>query len=406
MSSDNEWVEEEPDETTFARGRLANRTYASKGFNLKRPGSSDDGALARFAYKVFDPETESALVQEGEEWVLKETPAGRFQIKVMLVREQGNLKELWIQRVPGVSHAGEVKNLLNLKQPELSVLVEFLKVLESVSVEGGTSVRVDDSLVQDLFADPKSLATLYGRDPERFRRLIADDAAAKDVVALAARRARVDEFRRLLNDDAHFDSAVAASSGAGPEAVWQSFFEANPWILGVTLASQLLMSWDDEKLERIVVGSSISGVGKRADALLRTAGRIRSMVFAEIKTHQTKLLGPEYRSGCWRVSAELSGGVAQVQGTVHRAIHDVGERIADIEPDGSERPGEYTYLLKPRSLLIVGRLDELKGISGGDHQDKIRSFELYRRNLAEPEVVTFDELLARAEWFVEPVDEF
>ncbi len=30
-----------------------------------------------------------------------------------------------------------------------------------------------------------------------------------------------------------------------------------------------------------------------------------------------------------------------------------------------------------------------------------RSFELYRRNLYEPEVITFDELLARAEWHVE-----
>jgi hypothetical protein len=31
----------------------------------------------------------------------------------------------------------------------------------------------------------------------------------------------------------------------------------------------------------------------------------------------------------------------------------------------------------------------------------LRSFELFRRNLHEPEVITFDELVARAEWHVE-----
>jgi hypothetical protein len=31
---------------------------------------------------------------------------------------------------------------------------------------------------------------------------------------------------------------------------------------------------------------------------------------------------------------------------------------------------------------------------------RFSSFELYRRNLYEPEVLTFDELLARAEWHV------
>ncbi|MGZ3388906.1 MAG: hypothetical protein ACXVCF_04880 [Isosphaeraceae bacterium] len=33
--------------------------------------------------------------------------------------------------------------------------------------------------------------------------------------------------------------------------------------------------------------------------------------------------------------------------------------------------------------------------------DKLRSFELFRRNLQEPEVMTFDELIARAEWHVQ-----
>jgi hypothetical protein len=57
-------------------------------------------------------------------------------------------------------------------------------------------------------------------------------------------------------------------------------------------------------------------------------------------------------------------------------------------------------LVRPRSFLIVGHLGEFRGARGGVNPDKYRSFELFRRHLDEPEVITFDELLARAEWHV------
>ncbi len=49
MSQD--WFEAEPDETTWMQGRKVDHTYASRSFDLKRSGSEDDGAPARFVYK-------------------------------------------------------------------------------------------------------------------------------------------------------------------------------------------------------------------------------------------------------------------------------------------------------------------------------------------------------------------
>jgi Domain of unknown function (DUF4263) len=82
--------------------------------------------------------------------------------------------------------------------------------------------------------------------------------------------------------------------GQGPEAVWQRFLEDNRWIFGGSLSLQFLASWDEKRLEQVVVGSSIGSVGKRADALLRTTSLVHSMIFVEIKHHRTKLLGEEY----------------------------------------------------------------------------------------------------------------
>lgn len=400
LMSDWDDLEEDATETTYAQGRLANRLYASRSFPLKRTNSADDGTPARFVSKVFDPGLETEAVFEGDEWTIRTTPAGRYQVKLLVAREAGNVKQLWIQRVPADGATGAVKVLLNLQQPELGRLIELIRVLDSIPVEGEQSVRVDDSLLHDLFADPGSLERIYRSDESRFRGVIASDETAHDVIALAARRLQVERFRRLMTDPEYFDAeALARSSG---ERVWQEFFERNPWIFGLGLGSQFLTSWNEAKLEQVLVGSSVTSPGKRVDAAMRTAGRIRSLVLAEIKTHRTPLLATrEYRSGCWAPSDEVAGGVAQIQGTVHRAVEHIGRRLATTDPDGSEVPGDFTYLVRPRSFLVVGDLQQLTGAGGGDHPDRVLSFELFRRQTLEPEVVTFDELLARADWTID-----
>ncbi|MFE3541448.1 Shedu immune nuclease family protein [Nocardia sp. NPDC059177] len=248
------------------------------------------------------------------------------------------------------------------------------------------------------------LIEAYRANPRLFRELISKDVAAEDVIGLAHRRAQVERFRRLMTDDDVFAQEASEIPGQGDEKVWQRFFEQNPWILGTSLATQVLTAWDSDKLEQVVAGFSITGAGKRVDALLRTSGRIRSMVFVEFKTHRTQLLGSaEYRSDAWPPSKELSGAVAQVQTTVHLATREIADRLQSKDADNSDIPDDWTYMFRPRSYVVIGQLGQLVGASGGHHQAQIRSFELYRRELAGPEVVTFDELLARAEWMVDLV---
>lgn len=274
----------------------------------------------------------------------------------------------------------------NLDETDIAALAAFLK-----------SLPRDD--LQELTQRPDVISQLYASAPDGFRDAIAADASAEDVVAIAHRKLVVEEFRSLLEDAAAFEEALEKANGRR-EAVWQRFLEANPWILGVGLAGQLLTAWDNDRLEQVVAGYSVAQPGKRTDALLRTSGRIRALVFAEIKHHETKLLDTtEYRAGCWAPSTDLAGGVTQIQQTVDLAVSSIQRRLPEVDEGGAET-GEATWLVRPRSFLILGRLDELRGTSGV-HAAKYQSFELYRRNLYEPEILTFDELLARAEWHVE-----
>jgi hypothetical protein len=287
--------------------------------------------------------------------------------------------------------------------PDLSTLARLDKVLTEIREVLPPSP--DDLLtmtIRNYLAHAEVPRTLYRLDPHLFANFIENDVAATDVVAIAHRRAVVERFRRLLKEPQFFNDTAEAFGGR-KEAVWQDLLEDNPWILGISLAGQVLTSWSEDKLEQVVAGFSVSGPGKRSDALMHTSGRIRALVFAEIKHHQTRLLGEEYRPGAWAPSPELSGGVAQVQQTVHLASRQIGDRLSETDESGAET-GEYTYLVRPRSFLILGNLEQLRG-PGGVHRAKYESFELYRRNLYEPEIITFDELLARAEWHVQVLDE-
>jgi hypothetical protein len=350
---------------------------------------------------VFDEPgtpTPEANVEVTEE-IIMATPGGRKQVHLQITRESGNVRELSIHRVPAPGRGGTVEGLLRLDRDGARQLINLIKGLDHIPIDGDPErVAVDDELLHQVFSDPDAVRALYRKDPGEFRRLIETDSDAEDLVAIAHRKKVVEEFRRLLEDEGYFDSE--AKRHGGPEHVWQNLLEQSPWILGATLAGQLMTRYDETKLEQAVVGPSIVGAGRRTDALLRTNGAIRSLVMAEIKHHRTPLLNDKpYRREVWGASSALSGGIAQMQQTVHQARQFIGEQLPERDEDGVET-GEVARLVRPRSFLIIGDLRQFTGQDGGVHTAKHRSFELSRRNLHEPEVITFDELLARAEWHV------
>ena len=394
----------EPNEVTWAKGRHPTRTYATRSF-VKAFGQ-DAGHQARYVHKVFDEVTEEDNdAWEWENHVVATTPGGRKQLEINVARYAGAVRKIRIQKVPTSGSMDKLERVLTLDREQSMRLIDLVKALDSIPIEGDSTIFVDDQLLREFFSDPNALGRAYAQDPERFKALIRSDASASDVVALQRRREVVQTMRIWLENDAVFDSESTAAGG--PERAWQRLLEANPWVLGIGLGGQLLTSWDRNKLEQATSGSNIASKGKRTDALMRTNGIVRSMVFAEIKHHRTDLLASaSYRSACWSPSTELAGAVVQVQQTVRMAVRDLGEFVEDRLDDGSRTgTGTGTFITQPRAFLIVGSLEQMIGSGGGVIDDKVHSFELFRRNLTHPEILTFDELLARAEWHVKLAEE-
>lgn len=251
----------------------------------------------------------------------------------------------------------------------------------------------------ELLSNPMLIRAALNQNPDLTRAILETELHAYDVQSLAYRRDQLERMGRLLADDDFFEDQKHQAGVHGPEAVWQAFFESNQWIFGYGLNYIIGEGVDSSKLEQVVAGHSIARAGKRVDALLRTRGLLRSMCYVEIKTHKTQLMHTsEYRSEVWRPSAELVGGVAQSQKTVQLAVDAL--RSETRVPAGGGAAGKHLFNISPRSVLVCGSLAEFSE-DGGVNEPKFSSFELFRRSLQSPDVITFDELHERASSIVE-----
>ena len=384
-------------EADYAVMRVLGRTTVGKSFPLQFGSRGDVGSPARTIWQVVSEDAGHNPTRTGdeEEVVLHQSPAGRVQVKARIIRDRGRVAEVRFEKVAGrVNDDAKIETLLTLDEAAAGRLVELCFALKGIDPSGTETLKLDDDLLAAVMADPQAISAAYDRDPAGFAAMIKSDISAHDVVAITARREALRRFEVLLDDPDEFER----EKGPGThEGVWQRFFEENPWVLGVGLSGHLFNSWDPEKLERIVGGSTIADVGKRVDALLTTSGAIRSLVLAEIKLHSDPLLEREpYRSGCYAPSRQVTGGVAQAHVTADRARDDLGSWVSGRDDDGFHT-GAPVYAGAPRSYVIIGRLSSF---TRGDqlNPDMVRSFELYRRHLSYPEVLTYDEVLARAKW--------
>ncbi len=261
-------------------------------------------------------------------------------------------------------------------------------------------MRFDHELLDVLLASVDEKKNFLLGNLDLVQEIAENNLTKSDVVALAYRKTQLEVFEKLLNNEQFFEQQRIEWNKRGKEAVWQQFFENNSWIFGYGLNYIYTSQLDDRKLEQVVSGYSVAQSGKRVDALMKTRGLISSLCFIEIKTHQTELLHKEpYRSDCWRASEHLGGSVAQIQKTVQKAVKDIQTKIEFTNPHGNPT-GESAFLYQPKSYVVIGSLNEfMTGL--GINESKFSSFELFRRSISCPEIITFDELYERAKYIIQ-----
>lgn len=372
------------------------RTYVSRSFS-DIPWDADS-RLKRFATKVVDCDGGHVCEVQRQELVIRQTPGGRQEIKAVFFEDDRTIQSLIFQRFTSKSNKLH-KISFSFSGDEIQVIKSLLEVVSHARFGDSEKIRFSDEHLREMFQDDAELMQFLLRNKDRLKHF---DAAVDmaEYWEFCERRRQLDVFQSLLEDPGYFSEREAEWNVRGVEAVWQRFFERNPWIFGLGLSPVYLSSLPELKLEQVVRGFSVAGAGKRADALMKTNGALSALCFIEIKTHLTPLMKiSPYRPGTWSVSAEVSGAVAQCHVTVQAAMKELQTKLELNGRDG-EPTGEEYFLYHPRSFLVVGKLEEFLTEHGAS-EARYRSFELFRRNLNSPEIVTFDELFERAKATVE-----
>lgn len=261
---------------------------------------------------------------------------------------------------------------------DLANMLNFLSIISSLDLTDVNKAKIN--LGQIGIEQLQSLLTSSGA-AEIIRNLSNSPNLPRDIYALASKGKALAEFR------ANLDKSLT-------EPEWQKFFEKNPWIFGHGL-QHVFLNKVSEKLETTTTGAAFDQNGKRVDGFLHTQAEVSQYVLVEIKRADTELLkSSAYRSGCWSASSELSDAVTQVQKTTFDfAKNRFHDRLKD---EFGNDIGQSIYAVQPRSYLVIGNTKELTG-----NDDKVACFELYRRNISAPEIITFDELYHRAKFIVD-----
>jgi len=186
--------------------------------------------------------------------------------------------------------------------------------------------------------------------------------------------ARLQRFCRELDEN----------SSNNEESYWQHSLERNGWVIAQVFAIPIMLI----QSQVYVGGKRITNRGGNTADFLYENEVTGNVVLVEIKTPLTPLLGARYRNNIYPASDELSGGLAQVLND-RMSLTENYEGLATDEMR-SRRP------LSSRGLLIVGSAHD----SLSDH-DRRKSFELWRNNQREVDVVTFDELRKKVSLMVE-----
>jgi uncharacterized lipoprotein YehR (DUF1307 family) len=344
-----------------------------------------------FSKKIISTSKDTA---ELEDVVLRETNTTRLVFKTVLVNNKKDQQAC-------------VKGVFAYKRKRQNDNWEICKTLNLTDLKADEWVKIDlkSEEILKLFNHLSQCREIYKNYGIPFgeKRILLVDEVFDEFIKSIRKKLNADEIKMLVNKLNSLDSSTIGQLNyvAGianfkkllevwnlnkendNEDFWQKLFRNNYWCIS-NLFTEPVMFFNEKAF---VGGKGIENKGgKLVDFLYKN--KITSYVsLVEIKTPKTKLIGSEYRNGIYGISSELSSSINQVLSYKDKMQKDYYRLFAESETKFE--------LINPKCILICGNItDSLK------NNCQKSSFELFRKNLKDVEIITYDELFSKIEIFL------
>jgi len=336
----------------------------------------------------------------------------RIKLTATFIKSSGDIKEVTLRKFKqytknGVQRweeqrwgPGEPMTFTHLTFEKLLAFLKLLTELDLANLnQRRFALRDHGELTIDEETQEKMRALL--RQPDGIaiidELLRSGSITSRDLVNIGYRKKQLAVFERLLRDP---DAISKYREKHGikneqAEKVWQHFFQRNEWIFGFGLDYRFLGILQREA--HIGLEDTAGRDGAIVDFLL---GAENFTVLVELKTPETPLFqNTKNRANSWQLSNELVQAVSQI--LEQKASWLVKAETRATSNFDSEGNLIRQSTIDPKCILIIGSNSAYFAETDKEKAIKLRTFELFRRDSRNIEIVTYDELFARAQFIVE-----
>ncbi|MEA3451127.1 MAG: Shedu immune nuclease family protein [Bacteroidota bacterium] len=322
--------------------------------------------------------------------------APKTMMQVVYKKEKNDIESIEIIKL---TYENEVQKLkfskFNFEQ--LRTFLEFINDTDLAKInERRTKITLSTELNQETKKQIEQLLAEEDNNETLIEILEKGIITSQDIVNTGYRKQQLEIFRKMLYDNylQEYKNTIEKPN-TKDEIAWQHFFNENQWIFGYGLDYRF-----QGILQKEFHASDTDAAGKEsvnADFLL---GDNNFTTFVELKLPKTELFGKaQNRSNSWRLSNKLIDAVSQI--LEQKASGQIKiEETKELWNDKGENINQHSYDAK--TILIIGNWNEVENSQEPSKIKEIKrkTFELFRRDSRNVEILTYDELYNRAKFIV------
>lgn len=296
-----------------------------------------------------------------------------------------------------------IKSNINLDDcyQEFLTLLDFLRSFDGIEI-GDTAFQVVDK--NAFFLNFKTQEE--AQKIKDLSRIISEGNISEENIKkslLDNRKQVLEEFKILLEYknywNTYYENNKKDIKGVGEEAVWHHFLKKYDWILGLNVDIRFIREFVDEANAGI---PDTTGKGSPKTDQIGWSDYTTLIEFKTPNTHIfTEKKSETARANTWSFSSSFIDGVSQclAQKTDWEKSHKSKDLINKKEEIIDQTK---TRTVDPKSIFLIGsKFREISEISlNPEIITKRDTFERFRRNNRNVEIITFDELYERAYFVV------